>query len=48
MQELEIVLEVVLSTLTLLPTAATIEAPQWRSVIVTPRRGCRVILRDRY
>lgn len=45
--ELRIVLEAILSNLTVKPTRAKPEGPLWRSVIVTPRGGCRVVLHDR-
>jgi cytochrome P450 len=45
--EIETVLRTVLSTTTILPAAETIERPRWRSVIVTPHKGSRVILKRR-
>lgn len=45
--ELETVLAVALSVLSVHPAAAAPERPRWRSVIVTPHAGSRVILRDR-
>jgi len=45
--ELETVLAATLSTVSVHPAAAKPERPRWRSVIVTPHAGSRVILRDR-
>jgi cytochrome P450 len=45
--ELKTVLRTVLSQLTLHPAAKHIEHPRWRSVIVTPHAGSRVLLRAR-
>jgi cytochrome P450 len=45
--EIETVLRTVLATMTVRPAAATIERPRWRSVIVTPHAGCRVVLHPR-
>jgi len=45
--ELETVLAAALSTVSVHPAAAALERPRWRSVIVTPHAGSRVILRDR-
>lgn len=45
--ELETVLATALSTVSVQPAAAKPERPRWRSVIVTPHAGSRVILRDR-
>jgi len=41
------VLRTVLETMTVNPASRRIERPQWRSVIVTPRAGSRVVLRRR-
>ncbi len=45
--ELETVLEVALSRVSVQPAASRPERPRWRSVIVTPHAGSRVILRSR-
>jgi cytochrome P450 len=45
--ELETVLAKALSAVSVHPAAAAPERPRWRSVIVTPHAGCRVVLRDR-
>jgi len=45
--ELETVLEVALSRVSVHPAASRPERPRWRSVIVTPHAGSRVILRNR-
>jgi cytochrome P450 len=45
--EIETVLRIVLEQATVEPVADHIERPRWRSVIVTPHAGCRVILRPR-
>lgn len=45
--ELETVLEAALSSVSVHPTSATPERPRWRSVIVAPHAGSRVILRTR-
>lgn len=47
MLEMKTVLRTVLSNLTVLPAARRMEYPRWRSVIVTPHAGCRVVLRPR-
>ena len=47
MLEMRIVLETVLRDLELTPAGRTIETARWRSVIVTPGRGSRIILRKR-
>jgi hypothetical protein len=47
MLEMEIVLSTVLGDLEVLPADRHIEKAQWRSVIVTPGRGSRVVLRSR-
>lgn len=46
--ELETVLEAALSRVSVQPASATPERPRWRSVIVAPHAGSRVILRDRW
>jgi cytochrome P450 len=45
--EMQIVLRTVLSELDVLPVADQIETARWRSVIVTPGRGSRIVLRSR-
>jgi cytochrome P450 len=45
--ELETVLEVALSALTVLPAELAMEHASWRSVIVAPHRGARVVLHER-
>jgi tetraprenyl-beta-curcumene synthase len=45
--EMQIVLRTVLSELDVLPVADQIETARWRSVIVTPGRGSRILLRSR-
>jgi cytochrome P450 len=45
--EMNVVLQAVLSTLELTATHPQIETARWRSVIVTPGDGCRVVLRTR-
>jgi cytochrome P450 len=45
--ELRAVLRAVLASRDVLPAATAIERPRWRSVIVTPHAGGRVILRER-
>jgi len=45
--EMQIVLRTVLSELDVLPAANEIETARWRSVIVTPSRGSRIVLRSR-
>ncbi len=45
--EMQIVLQVVLCNLQIIPTDHQIETARWRSVIVTPGRGSRVLLRER-
>lgn len=45
--ELGTVLDVALSAVSVHPTAGELERPRWRSVIVVPHAGSRVILRDR-
>jgi cytochrome P450 len=45
--EMQSVLRAVLSEVTVHPAGRRMEHPRWRSVIVTPHAGCRVILRRR-
>lgn|GEM_PF-535682 len=45
--EMQLVLKAVLSEMQILPVADRIETARWRSVIVTPGRGSRIILRRR-
>jgi cytochrome P450 len=45
--EMKTVLRTVLETMTVRPAAQKIEHPRWRSVIVTPHAGSRVVLRRR-
>jgi cytochrome P450 len=45
--EMKTVLRTVLATMTVRPAAKKIEHPRWRSVIVTPHAGARVILSRR-
>ena len=45
--EMHIVLRAVVCAMQVLPVEANIERAHWRSVIVTPGSGCRVILRPR-
>jgi cytochrome P450 len=47
MLEMKTVLRTVLERLTISPASPTMERPRWRSVIVTPHAGSRVILRRR-
>ena len=47
MLEMKTVLRTVLETMTVRPAARKIEHPRWRSVIVTPHAGSRVILQRR-
>ena len=47
MLEMRTVLKVVLRDFELLPVAERIETARWRSVIVTPGRGSRIVLRER-
>jgi cytochrome P450 len=47
MLEMRIVLETVLRDFELLPVGEKIETARWRSVIVTPGRGSRIMLRKR-
>jgi cytochrome P450 len=45
--EMQTILREVLSTRTVLPASPRIEGPRWRSAILVPRQGGRVILRRR-
>jgi cytochrome P450 len=45
--EIQTVLREVLSTRLVLPASARIEHPRWRSVILAPHAGSRVLLRER-
>jgi tetraprenyl-beta-curcumene synthase len=45
--EMQLVLRTVLSELRVLPVGNRVETARWRSVIVTPGRGSRVLLRTR-
>jgi cytochrome P450 len=45
--EIKTVLRTVLATATVRPAARTMERPRWRSVIVTPHAGSRVVLEPR-
>jgi len=47
MLEMKTVLRTVLETMTVKPAARKIEHPRWRSVIVTPHAGSRVVLERR-
>jgi cytochrome P450 len=47
MLEMKTVLRTVLQTMTIRPAAAKMEHPRWRSVIVTPHAGSRVVLQRR-
>jgi cytochrome P450 len=47
MLEMKIVLRTVLATLAVRPADERMERPRWRSVIVTPHRGSRLILEPR-
>jgi cytochrome P450 len=47
MLEMETVLRTVLETMTVRPASRRIEHPRWRSVIVTPHAGSRVVLQPR-
>ena len=47
MLEMKTVLRTVLATMTVRPAARRIEHPRWRSVIVTPHAGSRVVLHRR-
>jgi cytochrome P450 len=45
--ELQTIVATTLARYAIEPTHPTLERPRWRSVIVTPHRGCRVVLRQR-
>ena len=45
--EMSTVLRTVLETMTISPASRRMERPRWRSVIVTPHAGSRVVLRPR-
>lgn len=47
MLEMQLVLRTVLSEMHVLPVASQIETARWRSVIVTPAHGSRIILQAR-
>jgi tetraprenyl-beta-curcumene synthase len=47
MLEMKTVLRTVLASMTLRPAGSRIEHPRWRSVIVTPHAGSRVVLHPR-
>ncbi|HYM46684.1 MAG TPA: cytochrome P450, partial [Solirubrobacteraceae bacterium] len=47
MLEMKTVLRTVLSSMTIDPAGRRVERPRWRSVIVTPHAGSRVVLRRR-
>jgi len=47
MLEMKTVLRTVLATMTVRPASSKIEHPRWRSVIVTPHAGSRVVLERR-
>jgi cytochrome P450 len=47
MLEMKTVLRTVLATMTVRPAAGKLEHPRWRSVIVTPHAGSRVVLQRR-
>lgn len=47
MLEMQLVLRTVLSELRVLPVGNRVETARWRSVIVTPGRGSRILLRRR-
>jgi tetraprenyl-beta-curcumene synthase len=47
MLEMKTVLRTVLASMTVRPASSKIEQPRWRSVIVTPRAGSRVVLHPR-
>ena len=47
MLEMKTVLRTVLASMTVLPAGRRIERPRWRSVIVTPHAGSRVVLHPR-
>ncbi len=45
--ELQTILAATLARYEITPANPTPERPRWRSVIVTPHDGCRVVLRQR-
>ena len=45
--EMRVVLRHVLANFNVLPASSRVETARWRSVIVTPSHGCRVVLRPR-
>lgn len=45
--EMQTTLRTISSLATIMPATAKIEQAKWRSVIVTPSRGCRIVLRSR-
>jgi len=47
MLEMKTILRTALSSVSVHPAASSMERPLWRSVVVTPHAGCRVILRNR-
>jgi cytochrome P450 len=47
MLEMKAVLRTVLSSVTVHPAARRMEHPRWRSVVITPHAGSRVVLRSR-
>jgi cytochrome P450 len=47
MLHMKTVLRTVLSDVTVHPAASGIEGARWRSVVVVPQRGSRVVLRSR-
>jgi cytochrome P450 len=47
MLEMKMVLRTVLTSMTVLPAGRRLEHPRWRSVIVTPHAGARVVLHPR-
>jgi cytochrome P450 len=47
MLEIKTVLRTVLANMTVRPAGSRIERPRWRSVIVTPHEGSRVVLQSR-
>jgi cytochrome P450 len=48
MLEMKTILRTVLANMTVRPAAKSIEQPRWRSVIVTPALGSRVVLQQRH
>lgn len=45
--EMRVLLSAVLERVVVEPARRTLERPQWRAVVVAPRAGCRVVLRER-